>query len=162
MPLPTSASDVTETVKNAAQANGAVAQSARVASGAPVAASRNVATSSRPATAIASVVKTSTVARSLGFAPPLSSGSSAPRVGLVSAHTGSKSTITVSSVNYDLYTFLNTGANTFVVSDGNVTADIFVLGGGGHGAWGGGGGGGLSISTSRSSTRRRAGGCSWP
>ena len=147
MPLPTSASDVTETIKNAVLGNGAVAQAARAASGAPVKVSRNVAISSRPASAIASIVKTSTVARSLGFAPPVSSGSPAPKIGTVSAHTGSKTTIAVSTVNYDLYTFLSTGANTFVVSDGNVTADIFVLGGGGHGAWGGGGGGGLSITS---------------
>ncbi len=131
MPLPTTASDVTETIKNAVMGNGAVAQAARAASGAPVKVSRNVAISSRPASAIASIVKTSTVARSIGFAPPLSSGSSAPRVGIVSAHTGAKSLITVSGVNYDLYTFLTVGTNTFVVSDIPITADLFLLGGGG-------------------------------
>ena len=147
MPLPTSASDVTETIKNAAQANGSIAQAARAATGAPVRASRNVVISSRPMSAIAAIVKSSTVARSLGFAPPLSGGSSAPRVGIVSAHTGGKSLITVSGDNYDLYTFLNTGNNTFVVDDGNITADIFLLGGGGGGAGAGGGGGGLLIAT---------------
>ena len=150
MPLPTSASDVTETVKNAAQANGSIAQAARAATGAPVRASRNVVISSRPASAIASIVKSSAVARSLGFAPPLSSGPSGPRVPIVAAHTGAKSLITVSGDNYDLYTFLNTGNNTFVVSDGNITADIFVLGGGGgsSGRYGGGGGaGGIQVSS---------------
>ena len=148
MPLPTSASDVTETVKNAAQANGSIAQAARAASGAPVRVTSTSVVAARPASAIASVIRTSTVARKVGFAPPVSTtGSSAPRVGLVSAHTGARTLITATGINYDLYTFLSTGANTFVVGDGNVTADIFVLGGGGHGAWGGGGGGGLSITS---------------
>lgn len=135
MPLPVSASDVTETVKNAASANGSVAQAIRAAAGGPVKASRTAAIPARPVSAIATVVRSSAVARSIGFAPLLR-GPSIPAVvptGVVSAHTGGKTTITVSGVNYDLYTFLNVGTNTFVVSDLPITVDIFVLGGGGGG-----------------------------
>lgn len=134
MLLPTTASDVTETIKNAALGNGAVAQAARAATGAPVKVTATSVVASRPASAIASVVRTSTVARSIGFAPQVTTtGSSAPRTGIVSAHTGAKSLITVSGVSYDLYTFLTVGTNTFVVSDIPITVDIFVLGGGGGG-----------------------------
>lgn len=135
MPLPVSASDVTETIRNGAQANGSVAQSIRAATGGPVKASRTASAPARPVSALSAIVKTSSVARRIGFAPA-TSGPSIPTVvptGVVSAHTGGKTTITVSGVNYDLYTFLTAGTNTFVVSDLSITADIFVLGGGGGG-----------------------------
>ena len=150
MPLRPSASDVTETIKNAAQANGSVAQSIRAASGGIVKASRSSAISARPVSAIGAVVKSSAIARSIGLAPAISSGGGPPPVGSVSAHTGAKTLMTLSTINYDLYTFLNTGNNTFVVDSGSITADIFVLGGGGSGgtSYGGGGGaGGFSVTS---------------
>lgn len=150
MPLRPSASDVTETIKNAAQANGSIAQAQRAASGAPVKASRSSAISARPVSAIGAIVKTSTVAQRIGLAPATSSGSSVPAIGSVSAHTGAKTSITVSTINYDLYTFLTAGNNTFVVDSGSITADIFVLGGGGSGGIsyaGGGGAGGISVTS---------------
>ena len=135
MPFYVSASDVTETIKTAAQANGAIAQATRAANGIPVAISRTAPVTMRPLTAISAVIKSSSASRRIGFASPSTASSGLVELpkGIVSAHTGTKSTIAVSGASYDLYTFLNVGTNTFVVSDLPITVDIFVLGGGGGG-----------------------------
>jgi len=135
------ASSYTETVKSAAQANGAIAVAQSGRSVRSSASSGSV----RPAGALGAIVKASAVARSSGLAPPRVTAPSGPLVGLVSAHTSSKSSITVGSDGYDLYTFTTVGNGTFVVSDGPIVADIFVLGGGGSGSFQGGGAGGLGI-----------------
>lgn len=143
MRLPASASDMTEAIRSSAQANGALSQAARASAGRPVKRTAGTAIPSRPISALGAIVRASEIARSIGFAP---STNSVPTPG-VSLHTGIKSTITVSPDSYDLYTFLTTGINTFVVQGASVIGDIFVLGGGGPGAAGGGGGGGLAIFT---------------
>lgn len=137
--LPQSASAYTETVKSAAQANGSIA----VAMSGKFVRSSSSSGSVRPAGALGAIVKASAVARSSGLAPP--KPPSGPVVATVSAHTSSKTIVSVSSVSYDLYTFTNVGNGSFVVSDAPLTADIFVLGGGGSGSYSGGGAGGLGV-----------------
>lgn len=137
--LPQGASGYTETIKSAAEANGAIAASS---SGRSTKSSSSSAPS-RPSGALASIVKQSAVARSIGFAPrPPPAGPLRP---VVSAHTSAKTSITVATVPYDLYNFTTVGNGSFVVSDGAITADIFVLGGGGGASYSGGGAGGLGI-----------------
>jgi hypothetical protein len=129
MPLPTSASDVTETIRSSAQANGALAKANSAASGKPVKTTSSTVVFPRSSSAIGAAVKASAIARSIGIAPA-GSGGSAPQA-IITALTATKTIITASGNSYDLYTFLTAGSNTFVVGNLPITADIFLLGGGG-------------------------------
>ena len=67
----------------------------------------------------------------------------------ITVNTGSASVYSDSTYYYAAYK--NTGADTFTVSGGSLTADILTVGGGGSGynnaSGGGGGGGGVVYST---------------